>query len=70
MEVPLLKSETREKNQIIAIKVSPDEKHLVVLTGKNLVKQKKKLNQIFLYILSKKEFKLVKNINVSELDEF
>ena len=35
--IPLLKTESREPNEIIGIAKSPDEKFLALITGKNLI---------------------------------
>jgi hypothetical protein len=38
IKIDLLKSETRERNEVIAMNLCPYEKYLGVITGKNLIK--------------------------------
>jgi hypothetical protein len=42
--IPLLKTESREPNEIIGIQKSPDEKWLAIVTGKNLIMDEQKQN--------------------------
>jgi hypothetical protein len=44
-----LESKTRERNEIISIAICPYEKYLAVITGKNLIKNEQKPNQIFIF---------------------
>jgi hypothetical protein len=37
LPITLLQSETREPNQIIGMQKSPDESHIAVISGKNLI---------------------------------
>jgi hypothetical protein len=50
-EIPikLLVTETREPNQIIGIEKSRDENWLAVVSGKNLVMNEQKQNQLFVF---------------------
>ena len=50
-EVPikLLEADTREPNQIIAMVKSPDEEWLAVVTGKKLIMNEVKTNQLFIF---------------------
>lgn len=54
----LLKSETRERNEIISMQISKCENYLAVISGKNLIKAEQKPNQIFVY-------KRIKNLNTN-----
>lgn len=38
MNVKLLPSKTRERNEVIAMAICPYERYLAVITGKNLIK--------------------------------
>lgn len=44
IKIPLLTSETREKNEIISMQVSPNEDLLAVISGKNLIMNEQKPN--------------------------
>lgn len=44
INIPLLKSETREPNEIIAMQVSQNENLLAVISGKNLIMNEQKPN--------------------------
>ena len=56
IKVELLKSESRERNEIISMQISKCENFLAVVSGKNLIKAEQKPNQIFIY-------KRIKNLN-------
>lgn len=58
IQVPLLPSTTREPNQVISMQRSKCENFLAVITGKNLIMNEQKPNQIFV-------FKRVKNLSVA-----
>jgi len=45
----LLPTETREPNQIIAMRKSNDENFVAVMSGKNLIKKEQKINQLFIF---------------------
>ena len=47
--IPLLKDEAREPNEIIGIQGSPDEKWIAIVTGKNLIMDEQKQNQLFIF---------------------
>ena len=47
--IPLLPTETREPNEIIGIQKSQDEKFLAIVTGKNLIMNQQKQNQLFIF---------------------
>lgn len=49
IKVNLLPSQTRERNEIIAMNICPYEKLLGVITGKNLIKNSQKPNQLFIF---------------------
>lgn len=59
IKIPLLKSFTREPNEIISMQISPKEDVLAVISGKKLIMDENKPNQIFI-------FKRKKNLNASE----
>lgn len=56
-EIPikLLKSETREPNEIIAMNKCQDEEYLAVFSGKNLIAAEQKINQLFVFKIKKKD---------------
>ena len=56
IQIPLLKSETRERNEVISMQKSSDDETLAVITGKNLCMNMQMPNQLFI-------FKRVKNLN-------
>jgi hypothetical protein len=37
LQIPLFKSETREKNEIVSMQLSLDQNYIAVISGKNLV---------------------------------
>lgn len=47
--IQLLKTESREPNQIIAMQKSSCEEYLAVVGGKNLIMKQQKVNQIFIF---------------------
>ena len=47
--ITLLKTETREPNQIIAMRKSMDENFIAIMSGKNLIKKEQKINQLFIF---------------------
>ena len=49
IEVELLEDNARERNEIISLALCPYEKYLAVITGKNLIKNEQKPNQIFIF---------------------
>ena len=49
LKIPQIASTTRERNEIIAISLCPYEKYLGVITGKNLIKNEQKPNQLFIF---------------------
>jgi hypothetical protein len=49
IHIPLLKTEAREPNEIIGIAKSPDEKWIAIITGKNLIMDEQKQNQLFVF---------------------
>lgn len=70
--ITLLKTETREPNQIIAMRKSMDENFIAIMSGKNLIKKEQKINQLFIF--KKKvqtvEFELFKRIVVKDIPIF
>jgi hypothetical protein len=50
-EIPitLLKTETREPNQVIAMQTCQNEEYLAIISGKNLIMNEQKINQLFIY---------------------
>jgi len=44
IQIPLFKSDTREKNEIISMQLSTDENYIAVISGKNLVMNEQKPN--------------------------
>ena len=65
IQIPLFKSTTREANEIISMQISPKEDILAVISGKKLIMDENKPNQIFI-------FKRKKNLNAAEdsMDQF
>jgi hypothetical protein len=64
--LPLLKSFTDNKMEILSIKVSRDQTMIACMIGKNLIKEKEELHQIVVYeINSKSDFRLIANHNLS-----
>lgn len=58
--VPVQKSQTRDKMEIVTIKISQNQNYLAVVVGKFLVKGVKQLWQLMVYsIHSEDEFKLI-----------
>ena len=47
--VKLLKTETREPNQVIALATCQNEEYLGIISGKNLIMNEQKTNQLFIY---------------------
>jgi hypothetical protein len=47
--IPLLTTQTREANEIIGIQKSHCEESLAIISGKNLVMNEQKLNQLFIF---------------------
>ena len=47
--IPLLKDEAREPNEIIGIQGSPDDMWIAIITGKNLIMDEQKQNQLFIF---------------------
>jgi len=64
LRIPLLETEGREPNEIISMQVSQNKQILAVITGKNLIMDEQKPNQLFL-------FQRVKNLNAEgSMDKF
>lgn len=67
---------TREPNEIIGFAKSRNEKQLVIITGKNLVRNEQKANQLFIFTIesnANNTFKSVdfkKRILVKEMPKF
>jgi hypothetical protein len=49
LDITLLESKEREPNEVLAIQKCQNEEYLAVLTGKNLIMQEQKLNQIYIF---------------------
>lgn len=47
--ITLLKADTREPNQVIAIKKCQDEEYLAIISGKILIMNEQKTNQLFIF---------------------
>jgi hypothetical protein len=72
-EIPitLLKTETREPNQILAMAKSLDESYLAVVSGKNLVMKQQKVNQLFVFRKDDQgDFQLNKRVVLKDYPEF
>jgi hypothetical protein len=61
--IKLLKADTREPNQVIAMAKSSDEEHLAVISGKILIMNEQKTNQLFI-------FKKEKDPNGGKVDKY
>lgn len=55
LPIALLKTETREPNQIISIRKSQDDNYVACISGKNLIMKQQKANQLFVFKREKKE---------------
>lgn len=49
IDITLLKADTREPNQVIAIQKDEDEQYLAIISGKILIMNEQKTNQLFIY---------------------
>lgn len=49
INIPLLESQTREPNEIISMQKDVAENFLAVISGKNLIKDQQKPNQLFIF---------------------
>ena len=47
--IPLMETQTRERNEIVGIQKSQDENYLAVITGKNLILDEQKQNELFVF---------------------
>lgn len=77
IQIPLLKSETREKNQIIGMQKDPEENFLAIISGKNLILSEQKPNQLFIFKRFRQHnttdpdtFELIKRIIIKDRPEF
>ena len=74
--ITLLKADTREPNQVIAIQKSVDEQYVAIISGKLLIMDAQFCNQLFIFkripqpdgVLDK--FELHKRVVVREIPEF
>lgn len=74
MEVELMKTESREPNEIIGMTKSPNQEFIALITGKNLIKLEKDTNQLFIFrVLSEggtyTGIDLLKEINIKGIPE-
>ncbi len=53
--IPLLKSETREKNEVVSMQKNHDGSIIACISGKNLVMKEQKGNQLFVYKVKDKD---------------
>ena len=49
LPITLLKTETREANEIISINACQNEEYIAVISGKNLIAGAQKINQLFIF---------------------
>ena len=49
LDITLLKSEEREPNEILAMQKCQNEEYLAVITGKNLIMNQQKFNQLYIF---------------------
>ena len=77
LQIPLLQSETRERNEIISMQLSEDENYIAVISGKNLIMNEQKPNQLFIFQRIRNQntddhdiFKLLKRIIIKDIPEF
>ena len=61
--IPLLESQTREPNEIIGLAKDVNENYLAIISGKNLIMDQQKPNQLFI-------FKRIRDTNTTEPDKF
>lgn len=69
----MLPSTTRELNRIISFQICENEKSLAVITGKNLIKNQQKPNQLFVFereiVDGIDKFVFKKRVVLFEIDE-
>ena len=77
LPVTLLKTETREPNMVIGIQKSVDEEFVAVVTGKNLVMDEQKQNQLYVFTRQKRindftydDYSLVRKIVIKDIKHF
>ena len=77
MPITLLKTETREPNQIIALRKSKDDRYIACISGKNLIMKQQKPNQLFIFKRrpaqsneSKDQFEQVHRLRVKDIPIF
>ena len=73
--IALLKTETREPNQVIAMQKCQDEEYLAIISGKILIMNEQKTNQLFIFKRVKSngeidKFEQINRIVVKEMDIF
>ena len=77
LPIELLKTTTREPNQIISIRKSHDDQFIACISGKNLIMKQQKANQLFIFQKkrsigkdAKPEFEQVKRIIIKDMPIF
>lgn len=74
LDVNLLETQTREKNEIIGMSHSPNQDLLAIITGRNLIRQEQDTNQIIIYRIMARGSKFhyfdpIRTINVKDRPE-
>jgi hypothetical protein len=68
LPISLLETETREPNQVIAIEKNKEEDLVALLSGKRLIKDALKVNQLFVFKSERKaKFEMVKRVVIKDL---
>ena len=77
LPIQLLKADTREPNQVIAIQKSKDEQYLAIISGKILIMNEQKTNQLFIFKRKKgagkngrDSFEQIHRVVLKEIPEF
>ena len=60
---------TEEENEILKLRASPSEKYLAIMVGRNLIKQKHQLREIFVFEINKlgNDFFLKKKVKLQKI---
>lgn len=76
IKIQLMESKTREVNQIISMVMCPYEQNLAIISGKNLIMNEQKPNQLFIYIRradpvsGEQRFIFLKKLILADMAEF
>jgi hypothetical protein len=75
IDIELLKADTREPNQVIAIQKDQDEQYLAIISGKILIMNEQFTNQLFIYKREKSNsgvdrFEFKERVLIKEMEIF